>query len=538
MTQQHAPTHVAYYPGHPDLRIEVCASTFGEVDGLVQRAKDRGIAALPVVVKIAEAPSAQASETVEVATTIAVVPADESEDQRAVRIGVSDFGGSLKTDETAKGRIDAQHAALGAAGIQVDASQQLYATGTRMAEVGYATQAARKVEHDKLLPLREAAEALRAEVLAEQREDLVFDARDLAAKIEINGKLRVAGFAMGEQAIRGLMGRCDAARAAGYIFMLRDRCKARIAAASAIEDLQKRGEAVSAAQRANAKDKDEIAAVLGHELDQARGTKMKLRTRASRGDCFAVLSPGYAPADAPEVIEALVGGLPEDAKGSFSYDADTTCWELRADLWTPTPVAEQAVGEAFRGYASFTSRDNGGASLKGGGGIELLRCLNASTYSAAEEELRRRHVGGILLDVPKMVAGARRALDALTAAWGVAREVELAVPAELAKEGPLPLSIALPGFWFGALKDDRCELARVLPGRTVEHVKALSATYLQERRDPERLVKADMAQAWTRYIQGQPADVRREAERAAAAFVASRRPVRFDADSAFELAGV
>ena len=536
MTQQQtpAPTHVAFYPGHADLRLEFAGAQFHLVDGLVQRARARGVLGIPTVEALSAAPAPVQVAEPALPPVLAVVPEGETEAERAERNGVSEFGGALKTDETAKDRIEAQHAALGAAGIRVDASQQLYATGTRMAAVGYETQAARKAEHDKLMPLREAAEALRSAVLAEKREDVVLDAGELASQIEVNGKLRVGGFAMGEQAVRGLLGRCDAARAAGYVFMLRDRCRGRLEAARAVEDAQKREKALGAAHRANAKDKAEIAAVLAHELDQARGVKMKLRTRAARGDCFAVLSTTYAPADAPEVIEALVGGLPADAKGSFSYDAESTCWELRADLWTPTPVAEQAVGEAFRGYASFSSRDNGGTSLKGGGGIELLRCLNASTYSAAEEELRRRHVGGILLDVPKMVEGARRALDALTAAWGVARGVELAVPAEL---GPVPLSVALPGFWFGALKDDRCELARVLPGRTVEHVKALSATYVQERRDPERLVKSDMAQAWTRYIQGQPADVRREAERAAAAFVASRRPVQFDAESAFELAG-
>jgi hypothetical protein len=41
------------------------------------------------------------------------------------------------TDEAAKARIEAQHESLRASGIAVQASQQLYSTGTRMADVGY-----------------------------------------------------------------------------------------------------------------------------------------------------------------------------------------------------------------------------------------------------------------------------------------------------------------------------------------------------------------------------------------------------------------
>src|ERR1700730_15895228 len=68
--------------------------------------------------------------------------------------------GKLVHDAEAKARIEAQPAALETAGIKVNSSEQLYATGTRMADVGYSTQRARFVEHNAKLPAREAAAAL------------------------------------------------------------------------------------------------------------------------------------------------------------------------------------------------------------------------------------------------------------------------------------------------------------------------------------------------------------------------------------------
>lgn len=491
----------AQVPADPN-KLPLSAEDEGQLLGHVLDLAERGFADVP---------------------TLKVVPEGETEVQRAERIGVSGFGVDLVVDDAAKVRIEAQHAALNAAGIKVDASEQLYATGTRMAE----TQEERAREHSKLQPLHDAAEELRAVVLAERREDLTFTARELSERVESNGKLRVAGYALTEQAIRGLLFRCDESPATKYVFGLRARIVERLAVI--------RTEGTSAELRKllsdlNVEDKAKLAEVLRHELRVAGDAVVKLRTRAARQDAFAAVSPGYVPADAPEVVERVLAGLPRDAKGSWSYDPATTSWELRADVWTPTPVAEQAVGEPFRGYASFQSRDNGTGSLKGGGGIELLRCLNASTYVAEGAETKRRHTGGIVAEVEVMVAAARRSVDVLCAAWGVAREAEVKLPAEYEAMVGLTPSQAIQGFWWGTLSDRKCELANVLPGRTKAHVAGLTDAYFAERRDPARVVRADFAQAWTRYVQDQPTAVRREAEAAIADWTVSGRVLKFDLD--------
>ena len=441
---------------------------------------------------------------------------------------VSDFGaGNQIVDPEAKARIEATHEALRAGGVAVGTGDQpqgqLYATGTRMAQMGYDNQAGRKAEHDARMPLEEAAAKLRALVEGEKREDETMSALDFGKSIEVNGRITAGGRVLGERAIRGLLGRLESP-ALSYVLGLRDRI--------ARESAQPEGKRdVGQIQI----DKAKIADILYHECVSAPDVALKVRVRngLAKPDIFAVVSPKYAPADAPELLSEILGDLPGDARGSFAYDRDSTSWELRANVWTPTPVAEQAVGEAFEGYVSFKSADNGTRKLEGGGGVILLACLNAGTYTAASSDVSRRHVGKILVDVEDMLAGSLKAINALCAAWGVARSKVIDKAAGLPEEWESlvgkPASQVIPGLWWGELTDRRSELA-VLPGRTAKHVDGLTAAYFAERRDHDQIVRADFAQGWTRYIQDQPATVRRDAEAAIGRWLVADRPMAFAAD--------
>lgn len=424
---------------------------------------------------------------------------------------VSEWGATVHDAEAAE-RIGAQHAALIAGGVDVDAKQQFFATGTRLASEGYAAQAARKAEHDRKLPIHDAAAQLSAAIEAEHRTDRECTARELGESIAVNGKISAFGLALTEQAIRGLSSRLESP-CLGYVLGLRERCLAESRKDDDARDV--------AALRA---DKAKIAEVLRHECSRNPGVTLKLRTRNSaRNDIFAIVSPGYAPADAPEALAQILDQLPHDARASWAYDPESTAWELRASVWTPTPVDEQAVGEPFEGYVSFQSRDNGTSKFRGGGGVVLIRCLNASTYVADGADVSRVHRGRILLDVGAALAGALSAVHTLCTAWGQTREQVVTVPAGVSVEE------AIPGFWRGLFTDRKGELARVLPGRREDHVKALAATFDTERRDADRLVRSDFAQGWTRYVQDQPTPVRRDAEAAIGAWlVKDRRPLVCD----------
>jgi hypothetical protein len=230
----------------------------------------------------------------------------------------SDFGdGKQIVDASAKARIESQQAALTAAGIKVNAREQLYATGTRMAQIGYESQARRAAEHAAKLPARDAANALRAAVVSENRADETVSAHEFANALHVNGKVTAFGLAISEQAIRGLTARLESP-ALGYLLGLRNRIATEVA----------KGDAKDA--DAIARDKATLAEVLRHECMRAGDVALKLRTRKANRDIFAIVSPAYAPADAPEVLDQIVRDLPGVARASWSYDPASTSWELRA----------------------------------------------------------------------------------------------------------------------------------------------------------------------------------------------------------------
>jgi hypothetical protein len=431
----------------------------------------------------------------------------------------SDFGeGRQVVDETARERIETLHATLATEGFAPNAKEQLYATGTRMAEVGYAAQRERAAEHAAQRPIRDCAGELTALVRDERRRDVMMTSREIARAVAVNGKITIAGYELSEQAIRGLASRLESPML-GYVLGLRER----ISGSAAV--IEKAGDTGGFFSSRIAADKRTIADVLARECDANPDVPFKLRVREAVGDVFAVLSPTYESADAPDTVGELVAAMPRDARGTYSYDPTTTEWELRASVWTPTPVEQQAVGEPFEGYASFRSRDNGTSRFRGGGGITLIRCLNASTYCVNGADIARVHRAGVRRDVGIMVTKATRAIGALCQAWGVARADEVELPG-----GAVPINEVIPGFWRHALRDTRSELAGVLVGRSETHVTGLTRALDAERRDPRApLARADFAQGWTRYIQDQPASVRREGESAIASWLVRRDPMHCDA---------
>jgi hypothetical protein len=417
----------------------------------------------------------------------------------------STFGGPLVTDASARTRIEAQHNALRSAGVAVDTTQQRYATGVRMADVGYSTQHGRKREHDEAAPLRDAIEALRTAVETEQREDVTVSAAEFGRALKVNGKVTAYGLDLTEHAIRGLAARLESPMIS-YLMGLRDRI---VVAGSDVD--------------AATADRRMLAEVLSHECKRAGETPLQLRTRKGPGDVFAVVSPAYTPADAPALLKLIGPNMPRDARGTWAYDPKSTAWELRASVWTPTPVDEQAVGEAFEGYVSFHGKDAGNGRLRGGGGVLMLACLNAGTYAAQSSDVARAHRKHVLFDVSRMLRMSLRAITALCEAWGSARDEVLPLPAGV------PINEAIPGFWRYCLTARGSDLAGVLPGRTETHVQALTQAWAGERRDRSRVVKSDLAQGWTRYVQEQPGDVRRDAESAIGSWLVSRSPVRYEA---------
>ena len=437
----------------------------------------------------------------------------------APELQFSDWTKQVK-DQSATDRITELHKKLADAGVKIDSSQQLYATGTRMAVVGYETQTGRKQEHDAKKLLIDAAHELSETVTLESREDIGMSAKEFADNLSINGSnifLRNGSkqLLLSEQAIIGLLSRIDSP-CKSYFFGLEKRIQATFETMAMTFGERE----ISMIQKGIDMDRMKMLETLMYECNRNSDTELKLRTRVNPNDVFAIMSPGYSTADAPEVLKQIIDDMPDGARASWAYDPNTTAWEMRADVWTPTPVQEQAVGEPFEGYVAFSSRDNGTGRFNGGGGISLIRCLNASTYVASGNDVSRVHRGKIMYDIKKMMSGAIKAANILVDAWGKNKSVKVDMP-EL-----VSINDAIPGFWRALLKSDK-DLAGVLPGGARKNVDGLTRAFVDQRRNPDEIVRSDFAQGWTKYIQDQESNVRRQAEVAIGDWLVSNRKMGY-----------
>src|SRR5262249_47396605 len=128
------------------------------LDALVARHPGAGV---PAVSKL-DAPVADAAELSEREFRMPALDGSETLRLCPQPPFYSDFGqGNQVVDRAAKVRIEAAHDKLRAAGVDVDTSNQLYETGTRMARVGYETQEHRRAEFEGQMALVDAAETLR-----------------------------------------------------------------------------------------------------------------------------------------------------------------------------------------------------------------------------------------------------------------------------------------------------------------------------------------------------------------------------------------
>jgi len=420
-------------------------------------------------------------------------------------------------DQVAKARIDKEHAVLRAAGLTGIGHQgtggdgeQFFENGTKLFDGASAVVGKMQKDHDDLFPFEQSAEELSAAVVAEDRQDVPMTAAQFAAKLAVkDGRICWSGLKIRESALRGLLGPRLKSPALGYILGIGDRL---------VEERNKD----QMDQKVIDADLNKVCEVLHYELMRKPGTAINCRMRIGQRDVFAVTSLVFKPADAPAVVKQILPLIPKGTKGSWSYDPSTTRWELRAQTMTDMSELEVAVGEAVSGFVSMRSADNGTSSFRGGGGIVCIRCKNCTVYIVETGNSRRRHMGKVMADIKSMIAGSAKAITILGEAWKANREVEIEVPEKIT------LQDFIPGVYTWCLKDRKSELMNLLPGRKADQVAGLTRAYFEQRRDPSRLVRSDLAQGLTSFIQNQSTAVRRDAEERIGAWLVNQSPIGFD----------
>ncbi len=424
---------------------------------------------------------------------------------------MSEFGAVIH-DEKAADRLSHLYDTLeasGVSGIERERTAMGFTPGDRMADIGYSTQAQRKIEHENKMPVSQAIAELQAAVINEGRQDHSCTAKEFAENLKIvNGKLTAFGYSVSEFSLEGLFrNRLKSPGGLGYVLGLRDRFKAEWGDFSFNQD------------RARL-DIPWLAEVIAYEARHYGEVPLKLRTRKNPHDIFAIVSPTYSPIDAPMVIKQFSGKIPADAKGSWAYNAESTSWNLEIANWTPTPTLEQAIGEPVSAHLSFSSADNGTQRFRGGGGILIIQCLNASLYEADSVSASRVHKGrNTLFDIAGMIRSAMKSINILAEAWGNSRKVVIEPPTGLT------VNQVIPGLYRSLLGEK--PLMAVLSGRKEDNVEELSRAYFDQRRNKEQITSADLMQGWTAHIRSLPNDVRSAAEAAAGDFLVHPKPVKY-----------
>jgi hypothetical protein len=419
-----------------------------------------------------------------------------------------------EVDPRAAERVTAQQDVIREAGFDVGDQHQFFKTGTRMLDIGHQTMAGEKRAHDQLRPLAAVLDEIDQTIAAEKRHQRRVTSGEIGRLLSVNGKLKVDGYAIQEQALRNLLARLDSP-ALGMVLGMRER----LAGRSKLGALTAEGKQL---------DKGMLLEIVQHECKMNPDVDLVLRLRDGSGDCFTIVTPEYTVADAPSITPQIRAALAGDTRATWTYNPISTVWEIKAETFTPTPTQEMAVGEPFKAYSSISGGDGGITALWGGGGFVLIRCWNATTYLAEQDGSRKIHRGNVRGNIVQLVRGSLHAIETAIKAWGIARET--VIPAEVHDGGKLvSIESVIPGYYRHMLTARRGELVGVLPGRTETHVGQLAKTFDSERRNRADITRADLANGYTRYIQDQPIEVRRTAEAAIGSWLVNGEAVKYAA---------
>lgn len=233
-----------------------------------------------------------------------------------------------------------------------------------------------------------------------------------------------------------------------------------------------------------------------------------VRVQRGRGDlAYAVVSPSYAAFDGDKIVEALLRSAPRGSRVNVDYDPDQARGKIEiVTLQEETPV----VGEPFRTSFTVGWDDTGSGSIWGDGGLFSVRCLNLTRIYSSAGRFRIRHAG----NVRRLADEFRRRFDRIAAVvHGFARDYGYAAEDTLTNDERIEGREFLRGIYRSLLQ--RPDLLPVR-GRKTEAVVELAA---QAELDENKagITRAGIANGITRYAHRVNQDpwVRDDLERAA-----------------------
>jgi len=267
----------------------------------------------------------------------------------------------------------------------------------------------RREQHDAQPLARDALRALHAEVVAEDRCDVVVGLAD----VQLTPQVELVRAATDDR--EGLCARVEAAGLARLQQEMRGALKV---GELGITSLAASAEGALRAAASNTW--NSCAAVLGgRERGGATRAQVTLRTRrvaaqgsdVRRAQVYAVVSEAYGEVDTDKIASAclrLVERLDGDMRATVAYDRE----RVRIDLSTSELTGDIQVGDNFRKVIRVRSNDAGRGGLHVSSIAERVACLNGNVISAEGAHTVIRHLG----DSARLQERLREALAAATGA--------------------------------------------------------------------------------------------------------------------------
>src|SRR5215467_10392819 len=131
-----------------------------------------------------------------------------------------------EVDPKAAARVNAQQDIIREAGYDVGNQHQFFTSGTRMLAEGHQEMDRQKRAHDDLRPLSAVLDEIDQTIAAEKRHQRRMTSGELGRMLSVNGKLKVDGYKVQEQALRNLLARLESP-ALGMVLGMRERIAGR-----------------------------------------------------------------------------------------------------------------------------------------------------------------------------------------------------------------------------------------------------------------------------------------------------------------------
>ncbi len=257
-------------------------------------------------------------------------------------------------------------------------------------------------------------------------------------------------------------------------------------------------------------------------------TRRNVNTIDGRREVFGVVSSSYTAYDVDKVAEALAIAVPDEARGTVTYDGTKARFEVM--FHSNVQPEGYVAGEFFKAGVVIGTGDTGGSSLWGNAVVYQNLCLNLIVIDEAKSRLFAvRHA----TTVQRMARELRTGIDAGLAkldhflkAWGYACKENVVESARFANpDMPIKIEDALPGIFNAVIER---ELVPVR-GRREVVVPKLMMMWSKDQSSAAGPTRAAVANAFTRYAHEVNEDPWQEDEiqRAAGALVYGKKSLPY-----------